>query len=252
MLASRFIYDLTGQPRPSDTELDEEIDRLLYIKTTEQPDYLTVQESRDQLANLDSEILSLWLTKKFKTALMLLLVENNNNYFQAKAELFKMERYNNSLVDRFLRASFLHRHAMKRVKEIYFADEQIPSLEHTITDLKRALTFLSQHLEQESPEYCTLLNTDRFNLADVTLYNFLKRLVTGKYKDLGLESHVKLCAPLVRFMRRYASKNTHIIDISSGDPLADDKRESSLLADVVIPATVGVGAIMFYLWCRRR
>lgn len=250
MLASRFIYDLTGLPKPKDEELDEEIDRLLYIKTAETPNYLVSPDSRDQVATLDSEIVSLWLTKKFKTTLILLLLNHGDNKYLARQELAKMERYN-TLADKYLRARFVESHAMKRVREAYFADIDIPTLQHAITDLKRTLTFISEHLERNSSEFTTLLGTDAFTAADVTFYNFLKRIFVGKYKDFGLESHVKLCDPLIKFMRRYASKNIHVIDVSYGDPLSNQSEDSSLLVDIIKPATIGVGFILFYLWCRK-
>lgn len=251
MLVSRFIYDLACVQKPTEDELTEEIEQLLFIRTAEQPTYLVAQENRDQLSNMDSDILSNWLDKKFKSAFVLLLLDHGDNYQGAKVELCLMERYN-TLVDKFLRPRFVKKLAMERVRELYFADSNVPDLKKTITNIKRALTFLSEHLEHKSREHTTLLGTEAYTQADVTLYNYLKRICVGKYKDFGLKSHVRLCEPLIRFMRRYAQKNPHVTDISSGDPLASDNNESSLVADVVKPATVAVGFIIFYLWCRRK
>ena len=250
MLASRFIYDLAGLPRPEVEHLDEEIDRLLYILTAEEPDYMVPPETRDQLANLDSEILSLWLTKKFKTALILLILGERDNYVISKRELLEMERFKINWVNRFLRPSFLQKRALEQVDEVYFADTEVPSLQHATTDLKRTLTFISNHLQTESPEYKTLLNTERYTFADKTFYSFLKRIVVGNFKNFGLSAHVKLCSPLINFMKRYAEKNARIIDVSGGDPLASPE-ESSLIGDAVKPAVVCLAVIIFFLWSRR-
>lgn len=249
MFAIRFIYDLAGVPKPKEEELDEEIDRLFYLKTAESPNYLVNPENCDALANLDSDILNLWLTKKFKTAFILMLIHHNDNKYISRQELAKMDRYQ-TLVDMFLRSLFLENHAMKRVRETYFANPDIPTMEHSIIDLKRTLTFISEHLENNSSEFNTLLGTDTYTTADVTFYCFLKRIFVGKYKNFGLQSHVKLCDPLIRFMRRYANKNIGVIDVSGGDPLANKDQESSLVADLMKPAIIGGGIILFYLWRR--
>lgn len=249
LVASRFIYDLASLPRPTDEELDDEIDRLLYISTAEQPNYLVDAESRDQLQALDSEILAAWLNRKFKPVLMMLLLERPDNYQRSKGELCKMKRYD-TWVNKFLRPSFVRRHATKRIREFYFANTTLPSWRHATQDLKRLLTHISNHLA--ATKWGTLLDTDRYTSADVRLYSFLKRIVLGKYHNDGLASHVRLCDPLVNFMRRYAEKNSNIIDISRGDPLAGAKRESSLAADIVRSATIGFGFVLFFMYFRRR
>lgn len=249
LVVSRFIYDLASLPRPTEEELEDEIDRLLYINTAEQPNYLVDVETRDQLSNLDSEILATWLDKKFKPVLLRLLFECQDNYHRSKEELCKMKRYD-TWVNKFLRPSFVKRHASKRIREFYFANTTVPSMEHAILDLKRMLTLLSNHLFENDGE--SLLNTDRYTSADVRLYSYLKRLVVGKYHNDGLTNHVRLCEPLVKFMRRYAQKNSNIIDISMRDPLAKDNEETSLLTDIVRTATVGLGFMLLFLYLRRK
>lgn len=251
MFAIRFIYDLAGVPKPKDDELEDEIERLFYLKTAEVPNYLVNTEGRDALANLDSEILNSWLVKKFTTAFILLLIDQPDNKYASRQELAKMERYNATVVDKFFRSRFLERYAKRRVRETYFADSDIATLDHSVKDLKRTLTFISEHLEHNSSEHMTLLGTDPYTTADVSLYCFLKRIMIGKYRDLGLGYHLKLCDPLIRFMRRYATKNIGVIDVSAGDPLASRESNSSLVSDLVKPAIVGVGFILFYLWRRR-
>jgi hypothetical protein len=249
LVVSRFIYDLAGLPKPTDDELDEEIDRLLYIETAEEPNYLVDPNSQDALAAMDAEILSLWFVKKFKPVLMMLLLQCQDNYQKSKEELCKMKRYD-SFWSRRLRAGFVQIHSVKRVREFFFANASIPTLEHATADIKRLLTLIAEHLDRQ--EDLTLFNTDRYTVADVRLYNFLKRIVIGKYRNDGLASHLRLCDPLVRFMRRYARKNTNIIDISSGDPLASNDNEPSLVADLVKSASVGLGFIFLFLYLRSK
>lgn len=251
MFVQKFIYDLASLPKPRDNDVDEEIDRLLYIRTAEIPNYLVPTDGRDQLANLDSEILSLWLAKKFKPFLINLLLCSNENNVMAKQELKQMDQYK-TLVDKYLRPSFAERRATKLLEEFFFADSDVPSLQHSITDIKRLLNLLSEHLRTNSPDTMTLFNTDAYTNADITLYNFLKRLVVGNYKNFGLAQHIRLSEPLVKFMRRYATKNLHIIDVSQADPLASSDQEPSLIADIVKPATIGLGLILFYIWSRRK
>jgi len=240
-----------GRERPRAEDLDEEIERLLYIRTAEQPDHVVKSEELDPLINLDSDILTIWFMKKFKPALIQRLICSKENYYLAKRELFQMPNYQ-ALVERFLRAGFLEKRAAKMVQEFHFASIEVPSLEHVSDDLKKLLTMISEHLKENSSQNLSLLNTDAYTPADVTLYNFLKRIIVGKYKDeqkLGL--HVRLLEPLMEYMHRYAQKNTHIIDISRGDPMADTNEEPNLMADIVKSATIGFGVILFFIWAHR-
>lgn len=248
---SKFIYDLSGRPKPTDQECDDEIDRLLYIKSAEQPDYLVDYDARDQLNNLDSEVLCSWLHRRFQPALILLLLEFENNYQLAKNELCKMERYQ-TIIDKFFRANFVYLHAMKRVRELCFDNQQSLDFEKSIAGLKKALVFLSDHLERSSPNQGTLLGTEAYAPADIVLYNYLKRLVCGKYKDNGLKNHIRLSDPLKRFMSRYASKNRYVLDVSAGDPLEDSTEQQNLPSDLIKPAIFATGLMLFFLWCKSR
>lgn len=249
LIVSRFIYDLAGLPKPTEEELNDEIDRLLYMTTAEQPNYIADPDTLDPIVKLDSEILVAWLNKKFKPVLLMLILERQDNYQKSKEELCKMSRYD-TLVNKFIRPGFLKRHAMKQIRDFYFANNDRPSIKHAVLDLKRLLTRLSEHLDKQ--ESITLLNTDRYTNADIQLYNYLKRIVLGEYRNDSLTSHVRLCDPLVKFMRRYANKNPEIIDISSEDPLARKNQEPSLLTDIVKSATVGLGFILFFLFIRKK
>lgn len=248
MLANKFIYDLFGRPKPTEIELQEETDRLLMLRTTEEPNFLVKQEDQDQSTNFDIEVIGRWIEKKFRPALLLLLLVNTDNYPRACDELSKMERYV-TIIDRLIRPKFVYYQALQRTREILFAHESLPELSRIINDLRRTLTFLSEHLNNTSN--LTLMDTVAYTHADVLLYRYLKRIMVGKYIDLGLRNHVKLCDPLIRFMHRFATKNTNVIDVSLSDPLANKQPEVSLVADIVKPATVAAGFILFYLWRRR-
>lgn len=247
MFVSKFVYDLTGRVEPSKDELDKDIDRLLFLESIESPDYLLKPDERD-LIHLDSEVLRNWIKRRFEPALLLLLLEHEANQYLSKSELTKMDTYD-TLVDKYFRYDFVKRRASQRVKDICFDNPNQLDISNAVTKLKRTLTLLSVHLEENGTNF-TLFGTDMYTQADVTLYNYLKRIVVGKYKDLGLKSHVKLCEPIKEFMHRYATKNPRIIDVSSEDPLDNEQEPKSLLADMTKPAIVALLFIGFYIWRR--
>lgn len=235
MFITKFIYNLIGQPLPSSDELDEEIDRLLYIKNIEVPTYVETSSS------IDPEVISMWITRMFEPALILLLLNSEDNERRVKSELLQMKYYK-SLVDKFMRANFVKKHALQRVREMCFDDSSNPKLLDVINKLKRTLTFLSNHLENN----ITLQNTDKYTTADITLYYYLKRILMGRYNDYGLKTHVNLCQPLMRFIARFASKNKQVVDISQNQNT--DLDEPSLIQDVTKPAIVAMIFVLFYLW----
>lgn len=248
MLAIKFVYDLLGRSAPNPDDLEEEIDRLLYLKGVGEPSHLESLDetsSRGHPTNLDAEVFRYWIMRRFEPALILLLLDSEtNNYHYVKSELAKMKGYNN-LVDRFLRVNFAKRHAMQRIKEICFDDTENLKIPQVIDKLKRTLTFLSKHLEQNSPSNLTLLNTNAYTVADLTLYSYLKRILVGRYKDFGLKTHVKLCEPLVAFMQRYLSKNPRTEKIGEDEP-----ESPSLVSDMAKPGIVAAIFVLFFLWRR--
>lgn len=246
MFPVKLIYDLTSRPTPRNDELDEEIDRLLYLKTAEEPNHLEPAKGRDANAALDSEVVTQWIRRRFEPALLLLLL-GSDNYHKAKAELTKMERYKN-FVDNLFRTIFLEKHSKRRIEGLCFDDLEQVNVSRATVKLKKTLTFLAEHLQHNSSDKLTLFGTDAYTQADIVLYSYLKRILVGKHIDSGLKSHVRLSEALIRFMQRYASKNTRVIDITSRDPSEDDTEENSLLADMTKPAVVAASIIMFYLW----
>lgn len=248
MLVNKFIYDLFGRPKPTEAELEEEIDRLLYVRTTEEPNFLVRPEELDSAAHFDQDIVDRWIQKKFRPAFLLLYLLNSDNYWRARGELGKMQRYE-TIVDKIIRPKFVHYQASQRLRETLFMYDKVPELPRIINDLRRTLTFLSEHLK--STKNTTLMDTIAYTNADITLYRYLKRIMIGKYNVYGLKNHIKLCDPLILFMQRFATKNTNIIDVSAGDPLLDEDTKESLLADMVKPAAVALGFILFHLWCTR-
>lgn len=248
MLANKFIYDLFGRPKPTEAELEEEIDRLLLVKTTEEPNFLVESVELDPAAHFDLDIIGRWIQKKFRPALMLLYLVHPDNYHLACDELGKMQRYE-TIIDRMIRPKFVYYQASHRLRETLFIYDKLPELPRVLNDLRRTLTFLSEHIK--NTKNVTLMDTPAYTSADIILYRYLKRIMVGKYSDYGLRNHIKLCDPLIKFMQRYAAKNKNVIDVSAGDPLANEIEEESLLADMVKPTTVAVGFILFYLWCTR-
>lgn len=249
MFFSKFIYDLLGHTEPSNDELDEDIDRLLFLKGVESPNYLyeSTEQSRD-LTSLDANVIESWIKRRFEPPLVLLLLEHENNQYMARTELGKMYTQK-TWVERYYRYDFVRRRANQRIKEICFDNPNNLKLTLVVERLQKTLDVLSKHLEDNDTNL-TLLGTDTYTSADITLYNYLKRIVVGRYKDFGLRTHVRLSEPLRQFMRRYAKKNTCIIDISTMDPLADPYDQSSLLADLTRPAMVALIAIGFFIWRR--
>lgn len=244
MFLTRFIYNLIGHPIPPDRELDEEIDRLLCIKNAENPTYIVTPDSnRDTIDMIDSEVISRWIVRRFEPALILLILGSADNYHRVKSELHKMEVYK-PLVSKFLRANFVERHALKRVKELCFDDIKNTELPQAVDKLKRTLTFLSKQLETHP----TLQDTDKYTKADIVLYYYLKRVLIGKYKDSGLRNHVNFCQPLMRFMSRFANKNQYVVDVTRDNPLGDTSDEPSLVSDITKPAIVAIMVVLFYLW----
>lgn len=248
MFLTKFLYDLTGHLEPTNEELDDEIDRLLLKKSAEVPSYLVPQDQIDPVSAIDSEAISFWIKRRFEPILILLLT-SEDNYQQARRELCKMDKYKD-YVERFLRCYFVEKQALQRVRELCFDDVDELDLKRLVEELRRTLTFLSNHLELEDKNPPTLLGTDMYTASDVTLYNYLKRIVVGKYKDLGLKSHIRLCNPLIKFMHQFASKNIHVIDVANEDPIANPEEETSILADITKPAIIVVGFIVFFLWRR--
>lgn len=246
MFPVKLIYDLTSHPTPKNDELDEEIDRLLYLKTAEEPNHLEPAKGRDPNFALDSEVVRKWLRRRFEPALLSLLL-GHDNYQVTKGELVKMDSYKN-FVEYLFRAIFLEKHAKNRVNGLCFDDLDQMNTPQSVVRLKKTLTFLANHLEHNSSAKLTLFGTDAYTTADIALYCYLKRTIVGRHNDFGLKSHVRLSDALIKFMQRYASKNTHVIDITTRDPSEDDIEESSLLADITKPAVIVAGVIMFYLW----
>jgi len=246
MFATRFLYHLTGAPEPDENDLDDEIDRLLCVKGVETPTYLFTDDN--QTKQIDSEVLSLWIKRRFEPALLLLLFEHEDNYRTAKSELSKMEKFQSG-INSWFRAKFVKKRAMQRVREMCFDDGL--NLPQAVVKVKKTLTFLAHHLERNSPNKLTLLDTEGYTSADINLYNYLKRVVIGGYKDSGLRSHIRLCELLVQFMSRFATRNTYVLNVSAGDSLSDDVPQDSLLSDIVRPAMVALGFFIFYQWrCR--
>lgn len=244
---TNYIYDITGNQRPETGDLDEEVDRLLFLKGVEEPNYLVGSEDSDGLNELDIEITAHWLKRKIEPALLVCILEPEDNYHRAKTELNKMTRYS-TFIERLFRASFLRSRAKLRSQELLFEESELPSLDQATKRLKKVLTFLSKHLETYSENNYTLYNTDRYTNADILLYNYLKRIVVGRYKDSGIRAHLMLCDPLIQFMSRYAKKNTYVIDVSQKDSLADEPDQSGLLHDMTKPAMVVLGLLLFYSW----
>lgn len=249
MFLSKFIYDLLGHPKPDASQLNDDIDRLLFLQGVETPDYLYKLDERDS-KGLDSEVLSHWIRRRFEPALLLLLLTSEDNHHLVKSELIKMESFQNR-VDRFFRYDFVHNHATQRVKELCSDNINYLKINVAILRLKKTITFLAKHIEHNGPNL-TLLGTDTYTPADVILYNYLKRILVGKYKDMGLKSHVRLCDSIIKFMSRYAKKNRYVIDVSSEDPLANPKEENTLIADMAKPVVIALSVILFYVWRRER
>lgn len=245
MLVTKFIYDLRRVPEPSNEELDEEIDRLLKVKTVEQVTYKVSPQEQDRSSQLDSEVIQLWIQRRFEPALILWMFDTeNNNYSRANEELGQMEKYNTYL-DKVFRINFLERRAMQRIRELCFDDIHNLDLPRVILRLKRLLTFLSKHLEEKYPDRLTLQGFDAYTSADEFLYKYLKRILFGKYKDQGLRTHVKLCDPLTRFMGRLEKKNPYV---QAGDPAENEDEESSLIKDSAPWSVISIGLILFFLW----
>lgn len=250
MLATKFVYDLLGRPAPKDEELEDEIERLLYLRGVGEPNHI---ESFDETSNrdhhldtapskLDAEVFKEWIKRRFEPALILLLLDSEDNYYYAKSELVKMKGYETQ-VDKLLRVNFTRRHAIQRIREMCFDDPVNLKVPQVVDRLKRTLTFLSRHLEQRSPANLTLLNTNAYTVADVTLYSYLKRIVVGRYRDFGLKSHVKLCDTLLAFMQEFRRKNPRVGSIPDDGP-----EKPSLVSDIAKPAVVAAIVVMFYLW----
>lgn len=242
---TKFVYDLFGQPQPRESELDYDLNRLLFIEdNVGEPTYLIEWDTRDQLGPLDTEIICLWLERRFEPALTLMLFDSQDNYYKAKHELSVMGSYK-TILDRYFKASQVEKRSKQRLKELSFDDDlNNLNLNNSIKRLKRTLTFLSKHLELESPEYLTLCKTEKYTLADINLYNYLKRIMVGKYKDYGLRSHIKLCDYLVKFMSRYESKNPHVVPAREDD----GNQDSTLVNDFIKPVGFSLAVIVFFLW----
>lgn len=245
MLAIKFIYDLLGRPAPRNEELEDEIERLLYLKGVGEPSLVeSFDETTSQLGHskLDAEVFTDWIKRRFEPALILVLLDTEDNYQYAKSELAKMKGFEGQ-VDRVLRASFTRRHAIQRIREMCFDDPANLKIPQVIDRLKRTLTFLSKHLEQRSPINLTLLDTNAYTVADITLYSYLKRIIVGRYRDFGLKSHVKLCDTLIAFMEQFRKRNPRLGDIPDDDP-----EKPSLVADIAKPAVVAAIFVIFYIW----
>lgn len=246
MVFTKFIYDLSGKPEPSISELDYELDRLFFIKgNIGEPNFLVDwDDDRDQIGPIDSEVITSWLTRKFEPTLVLMLLDSQQNYDRVKKELSLMGKYQ-TLLDKYLRASYIESRSKQRIKELLFdGNVNNLNLSKSIIELKKTLTLLSKYFETESPEHLTLLKTEAYSQADIILYNYLKRIIVGKYKDYGLRSHIKLCDHLVEFMKRYERKNVHIEPARE----SDKTEEPSLITDLAIPAAIGFAAILFFSW----
>lgn len=247
---SKFLYDLFGVPEPSIKDLDNEIDRLFFIKgNVGEPTFLIEWVERDILGPLDAEVIANWLTRKFEPALVMMFIDSEDNYHKTKSELSKMGT-SRSFIDKILKHIYINRRAHQRIAELCFdQDYKNINLDNAIIKLKRTLTFLSKHLEQNystdsSINNLTLQNTEAYTVADITLYNYLKRIIVGRYKDFGLRSHIKLCDSLVKFMTRYERKNPHI------EPARESsvEEETTLIQELSKPAIVAFGVILFFLW----
>lgn len=249
MFLSKFIYDLTSHPKPTDEELDEDIDRLLFLKGVECPDKLYLGDERDSI-NMDSEVFKTWIQRRFEPALILLILDHDSNYHMAVSELTKMSTFR-TIVEKFCRCDFVKRRAIQRLTELCFDNPKHLKMPDVVSRLKKTLTLLSNHLEDKGQNR-TLFGTETYTPADIMLYNYLKRIVVGKYKDFGLRNHVKLCDPIKQFMHLYATRNTGIIDVSNEDPLAEPDKETSLLVDMTKPAIIALLFIGFFVWNRDR
>ena len=75
----------------------------------------------------------------------------------------------------------------------------------------------------------------------------MKRALVGKFHDSGLRAHIRLCEPIVRFMKRFSQKNTYVLDVTVDDPLAG-REETNLLTDLTKPTMIMVAVVLFYLW----
>lgn len=246
MFPVKLIYDLASRPTPKPHELDDEIDRLLYLKSADEPTFLeTPEESKASV--LDIEVATQWMRRRFEPALLLLLL-GPDNYYTSKKELAEMEQYQN-VVDKLFRAIFLEKHAKRRIDGLCFDDLEQVSTSRAIVKLKKTLAYLAGHLEkaEKEPE-TTLLGTKAYTQADIALYNYLKRIFVGKYSDSGLKSHLKNSETLIEFMKGYTRRNKRIIDVLSRDPFDDNSDNGNLLADMVKPAVIAVSIFMFYLW----
>lgn len=250
MLAVKFVYDFLGRPAPKDEDLEDEIERLLYLRGVGESSHV---ESFDETNNrdhhldtghwkLEAEIFKDWIKRRFEPALILILLDTEDNYSYAKSELVKMKGFDTQ-VDKMFRANFTRRHAIQRVREMCFDDPSSLKIPQVVDRLKRTLTFLSKHLEQRSPTNLTLLNTNAYTVADITLYSYLKRIIVGRYRDFGLKTHVKLCDNLVAFMREFRKRNPILGHIPDDGP-----EEPSLVADVAKPAVVAAIFVFFYIW----
>lgn len=247
MFASKFIYELTGHPEPSDKELDEDIERLMFIKSIETPNYVQKLDERD-IVHSDSEILCHWIRRRFEPALILLLLQSDDNLQYSRSELRKMESHKTH-VERFFRHNFVRKRAIDRANKLCFDNCSNLTLNNAIIRLKKTITSLAKTLEQNKSTY-TLLGTEAYTPADIILYNYLKRICVGKFKDMGLKTHVQQCDPIKQFMHLYATRNTHVIDISREDPLAKSAEESSLVADMTKPIMIAMSVVIFYMWRR--
>lgn len=247
MFVSKFIYELTGHPEPSDKELDDDIERLLYIRGIETPNHIQKIDERDLLYS-DSEIFCHWIKRRFEPALILILLQSDDNVSYSRSELKKMESHK-TYVEKLFRHNFVKKRAHERANELCFDNHANLTLNNAILRLKKTITLLAKTLDQNKSTY-TLLGTNAYTSADITLYNYLKRILVGKFKDMGLKTHVQQCDPIKQFMHLYATRNTHVIDISREDPLAKASEENSLVADMTRPAMIVMGVIIFYLWRR--
>lgn len=250
MHLAKFIYDLSGKPSPKANELDDELDYLLLQKGLGEPSCLHEFDDRnvsDQIEKLDCEVITHWIHRKFKPALLLLLIESDENVSFVKEELSRL-RGRQNFIDKFFRFVFIERHAKQRLRELCFEGSCKFDLMHEVKNLQRTLTFISSHFQLISPSNITLKDTEKYTLADITLFNYLRRILLGEFQTHGLRSHIKNCDPLLQFMLRYKSKNPHVV---YEDPFEDEEKKKSLMADLTKPAIVAAGVIIFFLWRRR-
>lgn len=241
---SKFLYDLFGLPEPNTRDLDNEIDRLFFAKgNVGEPTFLNEWDERDLLGPLDAEVIANWLTRKFEPAFVMILIDSDDNYYKTKVELSKMKT-TKSFIDKLLRHIYVNRRAHQRIAELCFdQDFRNITMDRSILRLKRTLTFLSRHLESDNNNL-TLQNTEAYTVADITLYNYLKRIIVGRHKDFGLRSHIKLCDSLLKFMTRYEIKNPHV------EPAREStaEEETTLVQELTKPAIVAFGVVLFFLW----